>query len=538
MSRSRTVVERDALHALRFGDAGHAVTLYESVLAALPVADLAGQATVLCRLAGALSILGNDYPRACALLTHGYRLARLSGDGNAINRCAVAYAFGFHMPRGDFAAARAVLDETVAAVAPADRPQAWLQHVQAIHDVLSLFSGGLKPPSLAYKRSVLGEHLFVNQVTRLTDAMTALAQGAPHDARALLTDMETDGIPAQLRLWYLRACLLLAMQRDDTAAADHLALKIMHCIQETGDGMYAVECWLAIAMWSIRHGDFARGHSVLAHVLEVCRTRHFEFWEMKARIMLAYCIREEGRVQNLSLHLGYALKLSRRDSYGHVWRGELAHYAVPMLEYAVQNDIDAGQARALLGSSPCLVVSALSVKISVLGKLTVWVQGRPTRLSTQMRILLTMLVLRYGRVVETDGLVRALWPHENASSTKMRTRLRNAVCRLRQILQPHAAAEESCIEGRSSGYCLQVGGPLWLDLAELDAWMRDGARHRRNGKPMEAARCFEQAVALYKGPLDGEAVEGFDARRKGIERRVRAARRSPCSSVAGGCLPA
>ncbi|MFJ8863120.1 BTAD domain-containing putative transcriptional regulator [Streptomyces sp. NPDC102451] len=109
----------------------------------------------------------------------------------------------------------------------------------------------------------------------------------------------------------------------------------------------------------------------------------------------------------------------------------------------------------------------------------------------QERCLLSILLLDAGRVVATERLAELLWDGD-ASATARRT-LHTYIGRLRARLRPHGLH----IDTRNGGYVLDPGGHT-IDAREFVALC---GRARADGDAVRRVRLYDEALALWRGPL-------------------------------------
>ncbi|MFD0276460.1 BTAD domain-containing putative transcriptional regulator [Kitasatospora sp. NPDC127111] len=116
----------------------------------------------------------------------------------------------------------------------------------------------------------------------------------------------------------------------------------------------------------------------------------------------------------------------------------------------------------------------------------------------QERCLLAVLLLEDGRVVTTDRLIDLLW--NGSPPAAARATVHTYIGRLRARLRPYRVT----VETRHDGYAL-APGPHTVDVREfLDLLGRAAA----GGDPGERLRCYDRALALWRGPLLADVADG------------------------------
>lgn len=122
----------------------------------------------------------------------------------------------------------------------------------------------------------------------------------------------------------------------------------------------------------------------------------------------------------------------------------------------------------------------------------------------KVEVLLATLLIRSDQVVTIDQLISEIW-NQNPPQ-RARASLHVYVSQLRKML---TCAERSTppIVTLPSGYMLRVG-PDELDLHTFQRLMNDGRSLSREGRHLGAARSFDGALTLLRGPVLGELSEG------------------------------
>ncbi|MFF5051695.1 BTAD domain-containing putative transcriptional regulator [Micromonospora sp. NPDC000663] len=111
----------------------------------------------------------------------------------------------------------------------------------------------------------------------------------------------------------------------------------------------------------------------------------------------------------------------------------------------------------------------------------------------KQRIILASLLMRYGRQVPVETLLRRLWetelPHNGRGA------LQTYVTRLRRVLQADLPFTHS-----PGGYRVTVGADD-LDLAQFDRFVESARVAQVNGDADTALRDLRHATALWRGPI-------------------------------------
>ena len=117
------------------------------------------------------------------------------------------------------------------------------------------------------------------------------------------------------------------------------------------------------------------------------------------------------------------------------------------------------------------------------------------------RALLAALLVQPGAVVPVHRLAEAVWGEAQPESIENAVHV--AVARLRRALGPAGA----CVVTRAPGYLLDLRGAR-VDAELFEQWCR-AARARMVADPAEAARLFEDALGLWRGPAFGDLADGL-----------------------------
>ncbi|WP_219664355.1 AfsR/SARP family transcriptional regulator [Streptomyces bambusae] len=160
----------------------------------------------------------------------------------------------------------------------------------------------------------------------------------------------------------------------------------------------------------------------------------------------------------------------------------------------------------------------------VLGPLLVTVGGRTVPLGgARQRTVLALLLLSPGHVVPVDVLVHAVW--DDRPPATARTQIAIVVAALRKALKAAGVAEE-VIATAHPGYLLRVDGHR-LDSLAFTRLVAEAEAAVRDRRPADAARCYAEALALWRGPalagVGGRRVEDEATRWEEVRIQVREA---------------
>jgi SARP family transcriptional regulator, regulator of embCAB operon len=151
------------------------------------------------------------------------------------------------------------------------------------------------------------------------------------------------------------------------------------------------------------------------------------------------------------------------------------------------------------------------VRYEILGPLRVVEENGSSFISARkIEVLLAVLLIRADQVVTSDQLMVEIWgdrlPRRATAGLQVYiSQLRKFLCRPDRMGSP--------IVTRPPGYLLSIGSDEF-DLSLFQQLAAEGRTNARAARHQEASACFEQALALWRGPvLDemriGPIVEGF-----------------------------
>ncbi|MEV0300125.1 AfsR/SARP family transcriptional regulator [Streptomyces prasinus] len=150
-------------------------------------------------------------------------------------------------------------------------------------------------------------------------------------------------------------------------------------------------------------------------------------------------------------------------------------------------------------------MSPVSTRFRLLGPLEVVVDGRPVTLTGRQRGLLAALLLDAGQVVPVGRIVDRLWGENTAPGTAP-ARVRALVTEVRRALGTRGP---EVLLTQNPGYLLRVG-PGQSDVDEFVSCVAEARRASRSGRPLDAFRAYDRAVALWRGTPLGD-LTGVDA---------------------------
>ncbi|MGW4162098.1 BTAD domain-containing putative transcriptional regulator [Streptomyces sp. NPDC004788] len=233
-----------------------------------------------------------------------------------------------------------------------------------------------------------------------------------------------------------------------------------------------------------------------------------------------------------------ALDLAEETVAGHVAR-ILARLGLRDRAAAIVHAFDCGLVvpghgpRAAVPRTDVGPVIGPRVRISVLGPLRAWVDGRPLELGhLRQQAVLAALALGAGRAISRQELLDGVWGMEHPVTNVVPV----YVYRLRKALHV-GDGPDGLIEHERCGYRL-VPGAAEVDVTVMDGLVVEAGAAVRAGEPAEAVRLCSQALDLFRGePLAGLPGPLAELERLRLtERRISVVRRKSASQMRLGRL--
>ncbi len=184
------------------------------------------------------------------------------------------------------------------------------------------------------------------------------------------------------------------------------------------------------------------------------------------------------------------------------------------------------------GAASRVLMSSREVQFRVLGPLEVVKDGidyAPT--TPKILQLLAILVIRPGKIVHLDSIIRELWESEPPRS--MRKTVHTYVHHLRRCIEQNELARdaESLVVTRSPGYLFRID-PTQVDVWRFQQLHQQGRELLRRNDFAEAASCFRDALGMWSGAplanvqtgpmLSAYSVELLEQRRSAHHLRIEA----------------
>ncbi|MDV6011616.1 AfsR/SARP family transcriptional regulator [Haloechinothrix sp. LS1_15] len=172
------------------------------------------------------------------------------------------------------------------------------------------------------------------------------------------------------------------------------------------------------------------------------------------------------------------------------------------------------------------------LRFTLLGPLEILHHGRdcaPT--APKMLQLLAMLLLRAGRVVQSDALVEELWA--DAPPPSVRTTLQTYVYQVRKLIEREGIALDAdrLLLTKAPGYQLAID-PMQVDVFVFRQLCHQGRQALHEQRHQEAASTLRAALSLWSGPpianvecgprLTADAVELYEQKRNAHHLRIQA----------------
>src|SRR5260370_5313669 len=132
------------------------------------------------------------------------------------------------------------------------------------------------------------------------------------------------------------------------------------------------------------------------------------------------------------------------------------------------------------------------MQVRILGTFQLEDGGRRITIGgARQRAVLADLLLHANEVVPSEQLLVDLWSEDTPPSAA--NALQAAISRLRRVLPPGRLVTTA------PGYALRIF-PAELDAKQFEQVISEGRDALHAGAPAEAARMFDQALSLWRGP--------------------------------------
>ncbi len=144
--------------------------------------------------------------------------------------------------------------------------------------------------------------------------------------------------------------------------------------------------------------------------------------------------------------------------------------------------------------------------------------GQPVVIPTGGKIasLLRILALRPGFSIHRDSILFSLWPHSAPESAGQS--LNSLVYALHKLFSD-ALAGSGLVLHTGDVYRLNTEAGVGVDVTVFDALVDLGDQHIRGCNWTEAARMYHEALALYRGDLEGGTEVEFTVERERLRGR-------------------
>jgi SARP family transcriptional regulator, regulator of embCAB operon len=169
------------------------------------------------------------------------------------------------------------------------------------------------------------------------------------------------------------------------------------------------------------------------------------------------------------------------------------------------------------------------LKYQILGPLRLVVDNAVHSISApKIETLLSVLLIRSNQVVSTSQLIAEVW--DERPPRRATAAVHVYISNLRKLLSGNSCESGSPIVTRTPGYLLRLESDE-LDLVVFQRLVRQGRRYLAENRFDEAVRTFDEALALWRGPIpqasNGPVMTAFfvgaeEARLECVELRVEA----------------
>ncbi|MHB2018582.1 MAG: BTAD domain-containing putative transcriptional regulator [Candidatus Xenobia bacterium] len=533
---------REAIEALLNCQLSHAAidraaSFCETALATCDENDLASRAGIASRYGAVLVTAGRDWDLAFALVSEAYEMAYKSADPNAIAWACVFYGWQL-FARGSFMLAEKVFNEGIELLSSLS----WtpmLYHMLMNKSVLLVCSGELeRARELIEDTMAVAERsgqAFVLIGLEMSRAMLHLETGDLHRCAEAFARMTERLVATQIKPWYYRTLMLLGYRQQNYEQARSASLEMLRFLDLAGHGLYAPECFIALAWYQSHTRDREAALRSIDYALLLTERGRCRFWRMKASMVRASILMQESdRREEARDDVAAALSLTQECDYQKAWKIDPLGLTVPLLIFAAALEVQPGYARRLLcdyGDArlasqlkelvphvrgpehdlACDLLKHLSaadvrdaspahIEIHCLGRLEVLNDGRPVEFYGHLSSrILGYLITHYTEAIPIEEIMDCFWPSKDGERAQHNLNVQLNL--IRKAMVPELRSRSFFVSVRGRALVLQLDDRITLDLAEFDRLFQEGRQSQRAGNLDQAVTRFLRAEALCSGAL-------------------------------------
>jgi len=305
----------------------------------------------------------------------------------------------------------------------------------------------------------------------------------------------------------------LSLRAGDPARARAQIDRLLELRPPEKDDLAYFTATLARGRIMLAQRDFGAAAGELNPAVEYFRRRGLYYYEAQACMSLAACELEAGREPQMLERLRRALDLAARYDYEHWLRQELSSHPELFASEDAQELLPADLRAELLtildrGPQPQLVAAAafaarplVDLTINMLGP--VEIVRDPARpfaadawTTRRARDILCFIASRRHRRAAKDSIIDTFWAEDDLGVEK---NFHPTISHIRKALNSNQPLKQNFVVYRDGDYQLNPEFSCRIDTELIDQLIADGEAARRERDFDLCIRCYEQAIALYRG---------------------------------------
>ncbi len=265
-------------------------------------------------------------------------------------------------------------------------------------------------------------------------------------------------------------------------------------------------------------GEYDSARRDLASGANYFRAQGLYYYEAQACMGLAICEWKLAREPEMLEHLRRALDLALRYDYEYWLQRELncnpelfvTEEAAEILPADLRAQLTTDRQTRQLLATPEVVVAATVLTTKPLVDLTINLLGPieivrdPTRplaadawVTRRARDILCYIASRRHRRAEKDSIIDMFWGETDP--TVVERNFHPTVSHIRKALNNNQALKQNLLLYRDGAYLLNPEFAYCIDTEEFDRLLNEGEAARRARQFEQCVKCYESAIALYRG---------------------------------------
>lgn len=311
---------------------------------------------------------------------------------------------------------------------------------------------------------------------------------------------------------------LLSLKAGDVSTARAQLDRLVQLRPMEKDELRFYTASLSRARVMSAQGEYDAARRDLASAANYFHTEGLYYYEAQACISLAACELKLAREPEMLEHLRRALDLALRYDYEYWLQREVTanpelfvtEEAAEMLpaDLRAQLETDRGRVAEPAAKAEVVVTAVLTAKplvdmtINMLGPIEI--VRDPTRplaadawVTKRARDILCFIASRRHRRAEKDSIIDTFWGETDP--TVIERNFHPTVSHIRKALNNNQALKQNLLLYRDGAYMLNPEFAYSIDIEEFDRLLKEGEAARRARQFEQCVKCYESAIALYRG---------------------------------------